>query len=317
MRPDGPIAPPIRPVEDDRQSPRAGFLLALCAFLIWGFMPLYFVGLRGVPPWEVVAHRVLWAVPVAILVQWWRGRLSRLPRLWDDRRTLIIMVVPAALISINWGVYIHAVDINRASEAALGYYLTPILNVAMGAVLLRERLDRLQQTAIAIVAAAVLWRIIGTGAFPWIGLCLSGSFAIYGFMRKTLPVGPVEGFLVEVLWLSPFALAIVGWYGWHGTGTFGDGVQRTVLLVGAGAITAAPLILFAFGARALELSTVGLMGYIGPSLILVLSVTVMGESVSADVWITFVMIWIGLAIYSVSALGRAPESAPTSVSTSS
>ena len=296
----------------DRLTPRAGFVLALGAFLIWGFMPLWFVHLRGLPAWEVVAHRVLWAVPFAIAVQWWRGRLSALPRLLDDRRTLALMVVPAVLIAVNWGVYVHAVDINRASEAALGYYITPILNVAMGAVLLRERLDGLQRAAIALVCAAVLWRIVGQGVFPWMGLALSTSFAVYGYMRKTLPVGPVEGFLIEVVLLSPVALVIVAFYGQAGVGAFGATAQLTLLLVGSGVITAVPLILFSFGAKALRLSTIGLMGYVGPTLILIVSFTVLGEELETTDLVTFATIWTALALYSASALRNADTSDATS-----
>ena len=297
---------------EDAVSVRTGFLLALGAFLIWGVMPLYFAALRGVPAWEVLAHRIVWALPFAVAIQWWRGRLGQMVRLLKQPRTLAWMAVPAVLIAVNWGVYIHAVEINRASEAALGYYITPILNVLTGAVALRERLDPLQWAAVTLVAIAILWRIVVAGSFPWIGLSLATSFAVYGYLRKTLPVGPVEGFLVEVLLLAPFALAAIAFWQTAGVGALGDDGATTLLLVGAGVVTAVPLILFTFGAKALRLSTIGLMGYIGPSLIFLFSFTLLGETLTATNAITFAIIWTALALYSWSAFARPATSASTS-----
>ena len=218
--------------------------------------------------------------------------------LFRNRHLVVMMMLTASLIAFNWGVYVYSIASNQSSQAALGYYITPLMNVLFGAVLLGERLSRIQLAAVAIAFSAVAIRIIVAGDVPVIGLLLTTSFAIYGYLRKTVDVGPTQGFVMEVLLLSPFALLYLGWLAATGQGQFGLVAGTSALLIGTGALTAVPLILYAFGAKALRFATLGLMQYIAPSMIFVLSFTVFGEAFTWVEGLTFGLIWFALALYS-------------------
>ncbi len=279
-------------------TPVQGFWCALGAFTIWGFLPLYFIPLTDVPPVELVCHRIVWAVPFALAIMAVQGRLGEIGPLFHRPRIVAMMVLTATLIAFNWGVYVYSIAVNQTSQAALGYYITPLMNVLFGAVLLGERLSRLQLAAVGIAACAVLIRVVVAGDVPVIGLLLTTSFAVYGYLRKTVDVGPTQGFVMEVLLLSPFALVFIGWLAANGQGQFALAVDTSLLLVGTGALTAVPLILYAFGAKALRFATLGLMQYITPSMIFVLSFTVFGEAFTWVEGLTFGLIWFALALYS-------------------
>lgn len=216
----------------------------------------------------------------------------------------MMMAITAALIAANWGVYIYAVSVNLASQAALGYYFTPLIVVLMGALLLGERMTPLQLTAVLLATVAVVYRTVAAGEFPVLGLFLAVSFAFYGYVRKTQPVGPTQGFLLEVILLSPFALAYVAWLAWEGQGHLFVNLTDTLWLMGCGPVTAVPLILYAFGAKALRFTTVGLMGYIGPTLIFIVAFTLLGEELTVEQIVTFALVWFALALYSVSLLRK-------------
>ena len=201
------------------------------------------------PPVELVCHRIVWAVPFALAIMAVQGRLGEIGPLFKRTRIVAMMALTATLIAFNWGVYVYSIAVNQTSQAALGYYITPLMNVLFGAVLLGERLSRLQLAAVAIAACAVLIRVIVAGDVPVIGLLLTTSFAVYGYLRKTVDVGPTQGFVMEVLLLSPFALVFIGWLAATGQGQFALAVDTSLLLVGTGALTAVPLILYAFGPR--------------------------------------------------------------------
>ena len=222
--------------------------------------------------------------------------------LFRNRRIVLMMCLTALLVSLNWGVFIWAVSINKASEAALGYYINPLITVFLGFALLGEKLSRLQAAAVSLALVAVLIRTIGGGVFPWIALTLAISFAAYGYFRKTVEVGPTQGFLMEVLLLSPPAIAYLIWLEASGQSHFTLTNSDGPWLMLAGIVTAVPLILYAFGAKLLRLATLGIMQYIAPSLIFLASFLVFGEEMEFWQGLTFVLIWTALALYSWSLL---------------
>ncbi len=283
---------------------RAGFLFALFAYGIWGFLPLYMKLVAHIPAVEVVAHRILWSIPVAAILLIVLRRSSDLVRAFKSPRILGLMMLSASFISLNWVLYVWAVAVERTTEAALGYYINPLISVVMGAVLLNEKLSRLQWSAVALATFAVAILTVKGGAFPWVALVLAFSFAMYGFLRKTVDIGPTQGFMVEVLLLSPIALGFVIWLSVNGANHFSIESGDIGLLLWAGPVTAIPLILYAFGAKGLRLSTLGLMQYIAPTLIFLVAVFVFKEPVSFWQMVAFALIWIALVLYSWSAWAK-------------
>lgn len=270
-----------------------GFVCATAAYLIWGLvLPVYMKRLAGVPPLEIVSHRVIWAVPFALAILLAIGRLGHVRPVFRSPRTLLLMTGTATLITVNWGTYVYAIVTGQALDAALGYYINPLVNVILGAVLLGERPTRLQGAAIALAAAAVAILTVESGGLPWISLVLAGSFGTYGLLRKVLPIGPTEGFFVEVVILSIPALAFILWAAAAGTGrAFDSGAATTLLLVGAGPLTAIPLILFAAGAKRLDYSTIGILQYMTPTALFLTAVFAFGEPFSPWQAAAFALIW--------------------------
>ncbi|NKX45827.1 EamA family transporter RarD [Roseicyclus persicicus] len=277
----------------------AGFAYAVGAYLIWGFLPLYMKAVDHIAPVEIIAHRILWSVPIAGLVLLALGRTADLVRALRTPRMVGMAAVTAALISVNWGVYVWAIANDRALDAALGYYINPLFSVALGAVILRERLAPAQWVAVGLAAVAVGILTVSAGVLPWVALVLMATFGVYGFLRKTLPIGPNQGFLLEVLLLSPPALAYLLWLG--GDGHFATtGWADTALLVGTGAVTAVPLMLYANGAKGLRLSTIGILQYIAPTMIFLIAVFVFAEPFGPARAVAFPLIWAALVIYTAA-----------------
>ncbi len=276
-----------------------GFLYAGGAYLLWGGLPLYMKALAAVPPVEVVAHRILWSLPVAGAILLLTRRWGDLVRALRSPRTLAMAALTAGLVSANWGVYVWAIGAGRAIDTALGYYINPLLTVMLGAVLLGERLRPGQIAAVALAACAVAVLTVEAG-LPWVALFLAGTFALYGFFRKTLPVGPNQGFFLEVLILSPLASGYLLWAG--PSGQFGTGWEVSLLLAGSGLVTAIPLMLYANGAKGLRLSTIGMMQYTAPTAIFLIAVLHFREPFDATRAIAFGLIWTALAIYTLSSL---------------
>lgn len=278
-----------------------GFLFALSAYLLWGFLPFYMKAVAHIPATEVVAHRVLWSVPIAGAVLLFLGRTADVRAAFRQPRTLLMAALTASLITVNWGIYVWAIGAGRALETALGYYINPLVIVAMGAVLLGEKLSRLQIAAVGLAAVAVLVLTLDGGGMPWVSLALAASFALYAFLRKTLPVGPSQGFFLEVLMLSVPALAYIFWLQARGEGHFVAAQPIDIaLLIGCGPVTAAPLMLYAFGAKLLRFSTIGIMQYIAPTMIFIIAVLVFHEPFSLVSAVAFGLIWTALALYSWS-----------------
>lgn len=282
-----------------------GIVLATSAYLIWGLvLPAYMKVLSHVPPIEIVAQRIVWAVPFAAVILVWLGKFSDLGPVFRSPKTLALAAVTASIISVNWGVYVYAIVSNQALEAALGYYINPLVNILMGAVFLGERPTRMQGVAIAIATLAVAILTVNAGGLPWISLVLACSFGTYGLLRKVLPIGATEGFFVEVVLLSVPCLAIIAWQIAGGTSHFVADSATMWLLVGAGPVTAIPLILFAAGAKRLDFSTVGILQYIAPTAIFLTAVFAFGEPFSGWQLVAFALIWTAVAIYIWSMLGE-------------
>jgi chloramphenicol-sensitive protein RarD len=276
---------------------RAGALSAVGAFLMWGLFPLYWKMLAGVPALEVVAHRTTWgflsvAGFVSLLGGWREARAVLL-----HRRTLLMLSASALLIAFNWLLYIWAVLHSHIVEASLGYYINPLVNVVLGVVILRETLSRAQKVAVGLASVGVAILTVGHGRLPWIALTLAISFGLYALVRKTVNAEAVVGLLGETAVLTPFALSFVAWVGLRGEGSFGPSAPLASLLLAlGGVVTAVPLVLFARGARALPLSTVGLIQYLSPSIQFLLAVLVFREPFNLIQGVAFVCIWCALAL---------------------
>jgi len=282
----------------------AGFAYAVAAYLMWGFLPLYMKAITHIPPVEIIAHRILWSVPIAGLILIVLGRTGDVMRALKTPRMVGMAAVTAALISVNWGVYVWAIANDRALDAALGYYINPLFSVALGAILLREKLARAQWVAVGLAGLAVAILTISAGVLPWVALVLMTTFGIYGFLRKTLPIGPNQGFLLEVLLLCPLALVYLAWLGPSGQ-FFAGSWQDTALLIGTGAVTAIPLMLYANGAKGLRLSTIGLLQYIAPTMIFLIAVFIFNEPFGPARALAFPMIWAALIIYTATLIRNA------------
>ncbi|WP_323021643.1 EamA family transporter RarD [Pararhodobacter sp.] len=276
-----------------------GFLLALAAYGIWGGMPLYLHQLRHIGMAEVLAHRVVWSVPVALLVLIALGRTADLKRALATPRLLAMGALTAALVSINWGVYVYTINTGQAISAALGYYINPLFSILLGAVVLRERLTPLQWAAVALAGAAVAVLTWEAGRLPLLSLSLTVSWGLYALAKRALPIGPNQGFTLEVLILFPVAAGCLLWLAGRGELAFGNtGAWDTVLMLGCGVITAVPLMLYANGAKKLKLTTIALMQYIAPSCIFLTAVFIFHEPFGREKLIAFAMIWAALALYS-------------------
>lgn len=285
-----------QPIRDNTDTPQ-GLAFAISAYVMWGFLPLYMKLVAHVPAAEVVAHRVLWSVPVAGILLVILKRTKDLRMALQNPKTLVMGCVTAALISVNWGIYVWSIASGHALDAALGYYINPLFSIALGAILLRERLMPSQFAAIALAAAAVLVLAFEAGSLPWAAIGLTLSWGFYAFFKKMLPVGPNQGFMLEVLILTPPALGYVLYQAANGETHF-SGVDMA-LLMGCGLVTAVPLIVYANGAKLLRLSTIGILQYIAPTMIFLVAVFAFGEEFGRARMMAFPMIWLALVIYSI------------------
>ena len=295
---------------------RRGLAAAISAYTLWGVFPLYWYLLKAVPSMQIIAHRVLWCgvfVAGYLLITEGRGWLRRA---LAGRHVGRMLLVSSLLISTNWGIYIWAVTHGRVVESSLGYFINPLVSVLMGVVILRERLNRAQWTAIGIAALGVLWLTVRHGEVPWISLALAVSFAIYGLIRKVAAVEAIPGLAIESLILFVPALAWLVLAEARGVGAFAHGgLDRDALLILGGAVTALPLIGFAYGARRLPYSLVGVLQYISPSLQLLCGVLLLGEAFSRDQAIGFSCIWLALAIYALDGWRRSRATAAAAAPT--
>ncbi len=279
-------------------TPR-GLVLAVTAYVLWGFLPLYMKAMAHIGPVEIVAHRIIWSVPVAGALLIALGRTRDLKAALRNPKMLGMAGLTAGLISVNWAIYVWAIASGNALDAALGYYINPLFSIALGAVLLREPLNRTQLIAVGLAAAGVAVLVLQAGSIPWAALGLMVSWGFYAFFKRSLPIGPNQGFLLEVLILLIPALAYVTWLGVQGNGHFGIAASDTMLLAGAGVVTAVPLLVYANGAKLVLLSTMGILQYIAPTMIFITAITVFGEQIDQGRMIAFPLIWAALVVYSI------------------
>ncbi|MCK0744936.1 EamA family transporter RarD [Chromohalobacter nigrandesensis] len=278
-----------------------GVSFGVIAYTLWGCFPLFFALFEGVPAWEILTHRILWACLFLALVVTLLGRWQPVNAALRAPRLLGRVLGCALLIGFNWGLYIYAVETHHVLQASLGYFMTPLVNVALGMLVLRERMSRLQGAAVAIAIIAIGVQLVGLGGLPWISICLALSFGTYGLLRKQISLDGLSGLFVETLILLPLGLLAVAWFEIAGLSHFGDTAHNTTLLIASGALTALPLLAFAGAARRLRLSTVGFLMYINPTLQFLIALLIFREPLGTLQLVTFVLIWLGLALYSLSA----------------
>ena len=279
---------------------RAGIASGFAAYCLWGLFPLYRGFLEPAAPTEVLAARVVFslvcmAVLVTVVRQW-----SAVRAVLADRRRRWILAMAAFVVSLNWGVFIWAVSVDHVVDASLGYFINPLVSVALGVVVLRERLRPLQRTAVVIAAVAVLYATVALGSLPWVALILAFSFGSYGLLKKLAGVDAIASLTVEMIILTPFALAYLGWLADRGELALGQyGWAHALLMAGAGPVTALPLLLFGFAAQRVPISVLGPLQYVTPSLQLIIGVWLLGEPMSTERWLAFVGVWIALVAFTV------------------
>lgn len=279
----------------------AGTGAGLAAHLLWGLAVLFWPLLGGLNPISIMAHRMIWTVFFLGLVLVVSRQLPAVRTAVENRRTLLSLFAAALLLGLNWSVYLLAVTTGRIVESSLGYFITPLLNVLMGRVLLGEKLSRPQGVAVALAFAGVAASILAYGHIPWLGLTLALSFALYGYVQKTLRMPAAPSLFVQALMLMPAALL---WLGLTepGFGIVGYGPLRPVLLVCTIAFTGLPLLMFGYAARRVTLATIGILQYVSPSISFLLAITVLGESMKPSDMISFPVIWLALVIYTWDAI---------------
>lgn len=280
-----------------------GILYAATAYALWGVFPLYFKSLQEIPPMEILLHRMVWSLLFVVIVLAWRRQWSWLGKVIRQPKVLAGFAASALLLSGNWFIYIWAVNNGHVVESSLGYFINPLFNVLLGALILRERLRAVQWIAVAIAACGVAWLTWQGGSLPWIALMLATTFALYGLMRKTAALGALEGLALETMLLFPLAFGYLLMLTLDGQSSFVTASTTSQwLMVAAGPITAIPLLLFASGARRIPLSLLGLLQYIGPTLQLLLGVWLYHEPFGGARLLGFALIWSALAVYSAEGL---------------
>ncbi|MFL5782662.1 MAG: EamA family transporter RarD [Thermoleophilaceae bacterium] len=297
----GAAAPAASPPDE-----RAGIALGLGAYAIWGAFPLFFPLLEPAGPIEILAHRIVWSLVAIVAVLAIGRRFPALRALLRDRRRVALLGAAALLIALNWGVFIYAVNSDHVIEGSLGYFINPLVSVAFGVFVFRERLRRGQYAALALASCAVVVLTLDYGRPPWIALTLALSFGTYGLVKKVAAVGAAEGLAIETLILLVPALAFVAAVQASGSGTFThDAPGHALLLAASGPVTAAPLLLFSASVTRVRLSVVGMMQYLTPTLQFLLGWAVLGEAMPASRWIGFALVWAALVLLSLDGLGAA------------
>lgn len=299
-------------MEKPANDVRDGFLAALIAYLIWGFLPVYFKTVGSVDALEVLTHRVIWAIPFGALILTARGQWPEIRRALTHRFMLGWLAVAALFIAVNWFVYIWAIHDERIFETSLGYYINPLTNMLVGVAYFGERLRRPQLVAVMLAALGVIILTVSVGRFPWVALTLALTFTAYATIRKKVVIGGMPGLFIETALLLPFALMWLSWLGFNGRAAIaGDDPVLTFWLVMAGPITALPLLMFALAARRLPLTTIGFMQFLAPTLQFATGVYY-GEVLTTAHMICFACIWIAVLVFSFDAF-RSGRRAPVPV----
>ena len=286
----------------DCRDPRTGMALGIGAYVLWGGLPLFLKLLAGVPALQILAHRALWSLALLAGAATLLGRWPPILAHARNRRTLIMLAASATLIATNWLIYIWAVFDGQMLAASLGYFINPLVNVALGVAVLGERLRRLQALAVGLAAVGVSAMALSGAGGIWISLALALTFGVYGLVRKLVAPDALAGLLIETALLAPLAIGCILWSAGQGESAFGHAPGLDALLIMSGAVTAAPLLMFAAAARRMRYATLGLFQYIAPTMLFLESVLLFGERMTAVHIFTFACIWIGLAIYAIDGL---------------
>jgi len=280
-----------------------GYCYGIAAFIAWGFLPIYWKLLATVPAQEILAHRIFWSFAFMALMLFYLKRWHSLKGVLAGGKNLLIIILCAVLISINWFVYIWAVNSDQVIEASMGYYISPLISVLLGMALLKENLSPFQILALLLAVIGVGIITVQFGKIPWVALVLASSFAFYGLLKKLLPVDALLGLALETTYMMPLALAYIIFQELSGTGALAAvSPVVTILLIGSGVVTATPLLWFAKGAQKMELSAIGFLQYIGPSISLLLGIFIFKEEFSHVHLASFCFIWAGVILYSWSGL---------------
>lgn len=284
---------------------RTGFFAALSAYLIWGLLPLYLHLVRFATPLEVLGQRILWSIPASMVGVLLMGGFRETGQALRRKGVLPALLLSSLLIAGNWGIYVWAIAAERVIEASLAYFLTPLVQVAFGVLLFRERLSAFQGAALALAAAGIVVQSVALGAFPVVAVALCATWSCYGLVRKAAPVPAAGGLLVETIYLAPLAAAALIWINGHSGLAFPQSGAHAGLLALSGVATGLPLILFAFGARRLRFSTIAMLQFIAPTIQFFIGVA-LGEPLSPLRLASFALIWTGLALFAWDALRKDP-----------
>ncbi len=293
------VAAPDTTLPDTASSEtRKGVVAALSAYLLWGFLPILFRLMEAAGSMLIVAERTLWSLVLLAVILAFAGGFAEVRAVLSDGRRMRVIALSAILLVGNWLLYVWAVETGQVLEASFGYFINPLVNVAIGMILLGERQNRMQTIAIGIALVAILIQAAGIGRIPFVALGLALSFGFYGFIRKTAQAGPATGLFAETVVVAPFAVAFVAFdLATRGIGVHADPVQMTLLVL-TGPATAIPLLLFAYGVRRLRLTTIGMFQYLAPSIQFLLAITLFGEELNPLRLLSFALIWVSLMVFS-------------------
>jgi|TARA_B110000093_G_scaffold33959_1_gene34958 chloramphenicol-sensitive protein RarD len=289
-------------IKSQNTEAQIGIGYALLAFSAWGFIPIYWKLLNTVPSMEILTHRMVWSVFFLLGLLAVQKRLGEFRELFHSPKYIFMLLGTATLLGGNWFVYIYGVNTNQVIETSLGYFISPLLVILLGAVFLRERLNIWQVVAVGFAALGVLNFIWNFGSLPWIALSLAFTFSFYGLFRKMIPVKPLVGLLMETALLTPLAVVLIAFWEVDGTGHFGTTWMTDFLLFGGGVVTSLPLLWFINAGKRLRYSTIGFIQYLTPSIQLLIGVYLYHEPFTPTHSITFGLIWAGLVIFSINSL---------------
>lgn len=280
---------------------KLGIIYGTFAYLMWGILPLYWKLVETVPPWEILAHRILWSfafmVVFILLIRKWRLFVQELQTLFSQKKKLLGITIATLLLSLNWVTFIWAVNTDRVLDASLGYYINPLINVLFGYLFLKERFSYLQWVAIVLAIIGVSYMTLNAGTTPWAAIILAVTFALYGLIKKVIDLSAINGLTIETLIVAPIAFIYIATLTFNGSSSLSFSLEGLVLL-GTGAVTAIPLLLFAQGAKRIPLSLIGFLQYIAPTLMFLLGVFLFNEPFTSVHVVTFSFIWVGLILYS-------------------
>ena len=287
---------------DKKQKTKQGVFAALGAYGSWGLFPLFFRLLDGVGSPTIVAHRVVWSMVFVGIILKAQGRMGEVYIALKNKRTLTIIFLSALLLALNWLVFIWAIENNKVLDVSLGYFINPLVNVALGMAFLGERQNRWQWVAISIAIIAMIVQTFGLGELPIVALTLAISFGVYGYLRKTVDVGSAPGLFIETLLMLPFALIYLGYIIYSfGFGVHSDPLKLTYLML-TGPVTAGALLMFAYATRRLRLTSIGMFQYISPSMHFLIAVYLFNEDLNGLRLISFILVWLSLIVFSANSI---------------